>query len=645
MASNISNRIQSLSPILIDKIAAGEVIDGPYSVVKELIENSVDAGAARVVVETFGGGLEKIIIQDDGHGILYQDLESAVRRHATSKITSLDDIEKILTFGFRGEALASIASVSHLEIKSLREGDDHGGLIECRGGEILRVEPAPATGGTTITVSELFYSTPARKKFLKAERTENTRNQREVIKLALAHPNVHFIYKREGREFLNLPPVNDPRDRIAAIYRPKILNHLIEIDAHSDGVKLRGYITDENHYRANRDGQFQYVNGRHVELKNFSFLVKKSYGELLPHGTHPYFFLFLDADPERIDVNVHPAKKEVRLRDGSLINSLLIQSVSDALRPGEPISFADIYRGRRAAESAAHQNRSAEGSPALESLERILIPDSATGVQSMPEYPIQRGGADILSHDSQKHDLFTGGDSVTMNPGNGVGIGTGDAAGRSSAVELEPPHGNTPTEVDAPAEKGSFLPRRHFGVIFGTYILAEGEDGFYIIDQHTAHERINYERMRNNLEELRGQRQALLHPLSVDCLKDELEEILARKDVLLDCGFLVEEFGPSAYVVREVPSYIEPGTETEAILHVIRRVPDGEDGYRIYDELAAMKACKGSIKKNDYVPGATLSEILVQLSQCENPSRCPHGRPTMIKLAQHDLDRLFHRIR
>ena len=625
-ASNISNRIEALPPILIDKIAAGEVIDGPYSVIKELTENSIDAGARKIRIDTRGGGMDEIVIQDDGDGIFYEDMPLAIQRHATSKIRKLDDIEEILSFGFRGEALATISSVSHLEIKSLRRGEDQGGAIECRGGEVIRQAPSAAVPGTVITVSDLFYSTPARKKFVKSEKRENTLIYRELIKIAFANPQVHFIYHRDGKEFMNLPPTEDIRERFAAIYRKKILGHLIEIDAHMEGIRLHGFITDDNFYRANRDGQFQYVNNRHVDIKNFSFLVKKSYGELLPHGSHPYYFLFLELESGRVDVNVHPAKKEVRMTDSALINSLVIRSVSDALRPGEPLSFSRYHRGA-AGENGGGENEplrfpaadAGKSSPALSPVDGILLSEHTPGqTQPMPSYPVRGEGERAVMAGSETASLHSYTDSLETRNGARAG--------------------------EATEQETAFLPRRHFGVIFGTYILAEGDDGFYIIDQHTAHERINYERTRKNLEELQGKRQALLHPVTVDCTPDELDNVLEKKSELEAAGFLIEEFGRNAYLVRETPAYVEPGAETDAITHVIQRIMEGEDSYRIYDELAAMKACKASIKKNDHVAGGVLSEILVQLSQCENPSRCPHGRPTMVKLTQSELDRLFHRI-
>ncbi len=612
-ASTKNARIRRLPPVLIDKIAAGEVIEGPFSVIKELVENSLDAGATNVRIETRSGGMDLILIEDDGAGIHPDDLKFAVQRHATSKISELEDLDAILTFGFRGEALASIASVAHLDIKSRPAEERLGGRIECRGGELVHVEPAGCNPGTLIQVSELFYATPARRKFVKTERTENARNHKAVIQLALANPNVHFTYVRDGKEHLNLP-AQSLQDRIAQIYRSKIGEHLLEVEAETAGIRMTGFVTNENFFRANREGQFTFINGRAVDIKNFSYFVKKAYGELMPPGSHPYFFLFLEIDPDRVDVNVHPAKREVRLLDESSLHSLVVNNLGRVLRPDTPLAFARGFMERQI-HSYDRQHRPAHQPSRAEADDPVLLEGPEPNRPSFDIRPPTR----------------------TAPPPAFVDPETGEIR---EDVDVPVP-GDHPENRES--QQSTFLPTRHFGVFYGTYILAEGQDGLYIIDQHTAHERINYEKMRRKMEGMRGQRQSLLHPITIDCLPDELANVLARRDELLESGFLIEEFGPSTYIVREIPPYVDAGTETELILHLIHRVLEGEEGVRLYDEYAAMKACKASIKRNDYVSGEVLSEILRELATCENPSRCPHGRPTMLRISPDELDRMFHR--
>lgn len=617
-ASINSKRIQRLPPVLVDRIAAGEVIDAPYSVIKELAENSLDAGATRIVIETRAAGADLILVEDNGAGIHAEDLPASLERHATSKISDLEDLETIMSFGFRGEALAAIASVSHIEIRSRRADAKLGALIESRGGDIERSEPAACNPGTVIQVRDLFYATPARRKHLKSERTENIRIYQQIIRLALARPDVQFIYKRDDKEFLNLPAVADLRDRIAAIYQSKLERYLQPVEAESGGLRLHGYIAGPEYHRANRDGQFQFINGRSVEIRNFSYLVRKAYGELLPPGAHPYFFLFLEIDPTRVDVNVHPAKREVRLLDESLLHGLVVNSIARVLRPDSPLSFSGFS-------SLDHAPRLRHNYEPAASEQSILI-----------ERPFAAGG-----------EAFEIGAGAGRNSARSA-LAPGEILDESGEILAPGERRDSPGVLEsgegvADSRTRAFLPRRHFGVIFGAYILAEGDDGLYIIDQHTAHERINYEKMRSKMEGLRGQRQPLLHPFTIDCLPDELRSILERREELLESGFLIEEFGPRSYIVRETPGYLEPGGEQEVIVHLIHRILEGETGVRLYDEYAAMKACKASIKRNDYVSGPVLSDILQELAACENPSRCPHGRPTMIKITPDELDRLFYR--
>lgn len=613
-------RIHKLSPVLIDRIAAGEVVDGPYSVVKELVENSIDAGASSVIITTEGGGFNLIAIEDDGLGIPFDDLPASVDRHATSKINDLEDIENIYTFGFRGEALASISAVSHLELRSRNEYEEIGGILESRGGEIVRCEPVAFNRGTTVTVRDLFYSVPARRKFAKSERTENARIQLQIIKIAFAYNDVGFRYIRDGKTLLDLPAGEDLQERISRIYKiPNVEKKLIPIDAESGDLLIHGYISQPGFHKSNREGQFYFVNGRSVEFKNLPFLIKRIYGDQLPPGTNPYVFLFITADPGRIDVNVHPAKKEIRFLDEQLFQALVFRSVTNALRRDEPLTYENV-----------------SGS------EYMSVNDIIGGkVDRNHDYP----ESESVSQSSYIRDLITDGNVAPIS-GSVYEIGSSDqtdfAFEEKQAIDNRASSDGVSSESPG-FRKSSFLPRRHFGVIFGTYILAEGEDGLYVIDQHTAHERIHYERIRKDIQQRSGERQVLLHPVAVRVTEDDLLNVMNHAELLEKHGFLVDSISDYEYVVREVPFYVDTGMEEDLISGLIQRIMDGEDDYRIYDEFAAMKACKASIKRNDSVSGEVISEILMELSQAEDPSRCPHGRPTMIRITREELDKMFRR--
>lgn len=586
------NRIKRLPSVLVDRIAAGEVIEAPHSVIKELCENALDAGATRVEIETSGGGVDLLRVADNGTGIDPEDLPAAIERHATSKIGTLADLDSILSFGFRGEALASIASVSHLEIRTRRKGHDLAMRLRTRGGENAQIEPDSWPSGTQIIVGELFYSTPARRKFMRTERAENIRNQQTIIRLALSRPDVEFLYLRDGKEHFHFRSRGSLAERIHDIFGFDSNRLLVPVEGARAGLRLHGFVSAPELRRGSRDWQYQFVNGRAVEIRHLSFMVRKAYGEMLPAGMHPASFLFFEIDPLRVDVNVHPAKREVRLLDESQFFPLIQETLEAALSANAPLRV--------------QQSRFSTPSVYRHDLDRV---DAQTGELLLDTPPMP----------AQEHPIFAS----------------------------QPPGSDSPTVTAAsqPALGGhaAFRPLRHFGIIGGVYILAEDAEGLCLIDQHTAHERINYERIRRLLAARRGARQILLHPALVSCLPEELETILAHRGQLDEAGFVIDAAGPRTLALREIPDYIPADESADVFARMITRIVAGEKELALYDEYAAMKACKASIKRNDYVAGETLSEILRQLAECEDPTRCPHGRPTMMRISMSELDAMFQR--
>lgn len=582
-------RIHRLPSIVIDRIAAGEVIEGPSSVVKELLENAVDAGAKNVLLQTTSGGMNEVTVQDDGSGILYEDLPEALERHATSKIKSLEDVERILSFGFRGEALASIASVSLIEIQSRTGSAEIGGRVESRGGERGKAERMVCAQGTRVRVRDLFYATPARKKFIKSERAENQKILKELRRLALANPGVGFTWQRDGDDYLKLP-ASSAFERMLLIMNSESPDQWMGVEAQDEGISLKGWISSPEIKRSNRESQYVFVNGRWFEMKYLAYLLRQAYGELMPHGFYPAAVLYLEIDPASVDVNVHPTKKEVRFVQESRIHSLIIRTIQRRLASA-PVAYSDAALSRRFLPSAS-------GDPSM------------FHEQSLP------------------------------------GVGTADRPDRFSA--------NSPRESILPghAEEQSIEPvpgfpqprsLRQLGVVFGTYILAEGEDGLFLIDQHTAHERVNYEKKRAQFADLSVRTQPLLQPVPLNLPLEEISALEESREILQESGFEIDLIGAQTAAVRSVPAFVEPGTEAETLRYLIQRVLDGETTIHIFDEYAAMKACKASIKKNDRIPQEILGHILEDLLNCEDPSRCPHGRPTMIRISRDSLDRMFLR--
>ncbi|AAN48374.2 DNA mismatch repair endonuclease MutL [Leptospira interrogans] len=590
-------KIQELSPELINQIAAGEVIESAHSVVKELMENSMDASATQVDVESKDGGLSLLRITDNGTGIEPEDLEPALKRHATSKIQDYKDLESVLSYGFRGEALASIASVSRLTLESGTKEQKTAWKTRSVAGKISEKEEIPGFIGTKILVEELFFNTPVRRKFLKSIRSEDKKIRDRVTTQALAREDVRFRLFQDGKEVFVLPTRENKKERIIDLFGENFRDHLLEVSLERGGIQATGYISDPDFYKSNRTGQFIFINGRPIEIKYSSVLLKKAYDELLPPNGHPYCFLFFEIDPSRVDVNVHPAKREIRFLDEDGFNGFFLALIQKELRSSTPVSFLELKK-------------------------RLLKPAPETH-STTSFYQARSSGKNPLLG----RELFSG---VSKQEGfelDRMGPGV-------SLSEL----------TDERVKHSSFVPKKHFGVLFETFILAEAEDGFYIIDQHTAHERIRYEEVLRKLEKRNYGIQPLLTPIRIDVSKQEQEDILNRKKEYEEVGIFLDPLGEDSIVLREIPAYMEPGQEKEIVLDFLNRTEGKETSEpELYDLMAKCVACRSAIKKGDQLSDPILAEILNRLSYCENPSRCPHGRPTLVKLSRDDLERMFHR--
>ncbi|MCB1194362.1 MAG: DNA mismatch repair endonuclease MutL [Leptospiraceae bacterium] len=589
--------IHELDVSLINKIAAGEVIESAHSVIKELLENSLDANATEIKVETKSGGIDLIVVSDNGDGISEDDLELSLKRHATSKIENIQDLESILTYGFRGEALASIASVSKLKISSSTGNSLYGVTLATECGKLLSKEITSAAKGTTISIEDLFYNTPVRRKFLKSEISENKKIKDRIYATAISKNDIGFFYIQDGKEVIKLKP-EDKLDRIASVFGENLKNNLIEVQLEKKGIHCHGYISDPDFYRSNRSGQFIFVNDRPIEIKYSSYLLKKSYDELLPPGGHPWCFLFFHLEPNKIDVNVHPTKKEIRFLDEEGFNSFFLNLINAALRPNTPVgifekkhkiqNFQNFYKAKAAPTTI---------------FQEVLHQDIYPKAQKQTEYQIP--SPQDFSEESSK--------------------------GVREKINQKP-------------KFRKFFPKRHFGVIYETFILIESEDGFYIVDQHTAHERIRYEEVLNKYLLKSIDTQNLLTPIRMDLSLDESRELILLKDKLNKVGIVIDDLGGGTIIIREVPTFIDPGSEREVVFEFIEKLKlfEGKEP-ELYDTMAKSTACHSAIKKGDQLSDPILGDIIDKLSYCENPYRCPHGRPTLIKLTQEDLEKMFSR--
>ncbi len=590
-------RIHKLPDVLINQIAAGEVVERPFSVVKELVENALDAGAAKVEIELEEGGIRLIRVRDDGDGIAPEELPVAVQRHATSKIASLDDLEQVATLGFRGEALPSIASVSRFAIRSRRPEAEHGAALAIDGGRLGAVLPEPHPKGSTVEVRDLFYNVPARRKFLKAERTELNHIDDWLGSLALAKPAVELRVRHNGKAYKHYKPVDaDARhlERVAQVLGEGFAGQCLPVAAEHQGMVLRGWVGLPTAARSSADQQYFFVNGRAVRDKTVAHAVRQAYADVLYHGRHPAFVLFLDIDPLRVDVNVHPAKHEVRFRDGRSVHDFIYRSLHRLL--------ADTRAG------AAPE---ALPSPVMPS--PSAYPLAYAAPQTRMALPVQEN----LAHYR----------SLYAEPA--------EAAPAAAAQPMPEP----PTDGSPPL--GFALAQLH-----GVFILAENDAGLVLVDMHAAHERITYEQLKAAQGDGGIRSQPLLVPVSVPLSESEASASESLAEPLRELGFEVVRSGPQSVSVRAVPSLLADVDARQLFLDVLSEFREFGASRRLQEaqnELLSTMACHGSVRANRRLSLPEMNALLRAMEATERSGQCNHGRPTWVQLSRSELDRLFMR--
>ncbi|GAB1407181.1 DNA mismatch repair endonuclease MutL [Thermomonas brevis] len=598
------SHIRQLPDTLINQIAAGEVVERPASVVKELVENALDAGASRIDIDLEEGGVRLIRIRDDGGGIAPAELPLAVSRHATSKIASIDDLEAVATLGFRGEALPSVASVSRFRMASRRGDAEHGAELRIDGGKAGQVAPHPHPRGTTVEVRDLFYNVPARRKFLRAERTELSHIEEWLRSLALARPDVEIRvshngkpsrrWKGEGRlqEGTMLSDV-----RLHEALGAEFARNALRVDHAGAGLRLHGWIAQPAYNRASADQQYLYVNGRSVRDRNVAHAVRQAYSDVLFHGRHPAYVLFLELDPRGVDVNVHPAKHEVRFRESRLVHDF-------------------VYRALHAA-----------------------LADT-------------RAGADAMSMPPAQAAMPAGqGWSMPAPRQSAIGLRVADAPAAYAALyaprDAEAPigqHAPAPMPDDAPGG----MPPLGFAVaqLHGIYILAENADGLIVVDMHAAHERIGYEKLKAAHDGAGLRTQPLLVPSSLAVSEREADVAEREQATLAELGFEVQRSGPQSLLLRSVPALLAQG-DVEALLRdVLTDLREHGSTRRIAetrDELLATMACHGAVRANRRLTLPEMNALLREMEATERSGQCNHGRPTWTRFSLAEMDRWFLR--
>lgn len=610
-------RINILNPRLANQIAAGEVVERPASVVKELLENSLDAGASRLDIDIEQGGIKLMRVKDNGCGILKDDLALSLSRHATSKISDLEDLENIASLGFRGEALASISSVSRLNLlsKSVDEDDSAGWKVQTEGQSMeARVEPVAHPQGTTVEVRDLFFNTPARKKFLKTEKTEFSRIEEVVKRLALSRFDVQFTLQHNQRVIHQLRAAKsdvETQRRVSLVCGPAFVDNSVYVDVEAAGLRLWGWVSLPTFSRSQADLQYFYVNGRIIRDKLVTHAVKQAYRDVLFHGRHPAYVLYLELAPSAVDVNVHPTKHEVRFRDSRLVHDFLFSALHKAL--------ADV---RPDAQLAARQEAAASTSGA------------ASTAYAQPDFH-ERSQPSLNLSDS------------AGSPGHyysGAGPAGSFDRGRVAPGQVQDQLAALARLNDDNAE----VPPLGYAIaqLHGIYILAQNREGLIIVDMHAAHERITYERMKVACDNEELKMQPLLVPLSIAVSQAEADCAEEQSATLLSLGLELERVASESIVVRQVPSILKDSNVEQLVRDVLSDVLEYGSSDRILahqNELLSTMACHGSVRANRHLTIPEMNALLRDMEATERSGQCNHGRPTWVFQSLDQLDKLFLR--
>ncbi|GLQ45432.1 DNA mismatch repair protein MutL [Dyella lipolytica] len=603
------SRIRPLPPELINQIAAGEVIERPSSVVKELVENSIDAGATRIEVDIELGGARLIRVRDDGDGIAADDLPLAVASHATSKIGSFDDLEHVASMGFRGEALASMSSVARFAITSRLKGLDSAFRIEVDSGRMQAARPAQHPQGTSVEVRDLFYNVPARRKFLRAERTEFAHIDDLLKSLALARSGVEFRLSHNGKSVRVWKAARDEQamlTRVAEVLGDEFPQQSLRIDHATAGMRLSGWVGLPTASRSQADAQYFYVNGRLVRDRVVSHAVRQAYADVLFHGRYPAFVLYLDLDPAGVDVNVHPAKHEVRFREQRLVHDFLFRTLHEALAE------------TRAGQSVQPESTAWAAAPGVASPAAHAIGGQTTGWQS--------GFAQSRLHLG-----------VREEPLAGYAALMGEVA--SNHTDLLP-HTSSVNDGDAPPLGYAIAQLKTI------YILAENTHGLVLVDMHAAHERITYEKLKSARVCSNLRSQILLVPLSVAVSAKEAAAAEEHGEALAEWGLELSRSGPSAVVVRRIPALLEGADVAELTRNVLGELAQHGSSRQLQElenELLSTMACHGSVRAGRRLTLPEMNALLREMEATERSGQCNHGRPTWVQINMNELDKLFLR--
>ena len=670
--------INILDDLTINKIAAGEVVERPSSVTKELIENSIDASSTQIVIDIVDGGKKQIRITDNGEGIPSSEVDKSFLRHATSKIKKIDDLYDLYSLGFRGEALASIASVSRLEMITKTKDEPLGTKVVLEGGKEILKEPVGTKNGTTIIIKDLFFNTPVRQKFLKSTHAETINISDLINKLAIGNTNVQFKYINNGKLMLNTPGDNKLISVIRSIYGKEIVENLIEINEEGSFCNINGYIGNNNIYRSNKNLQHIYINNRYVRSKIILDAINEAYKSIIPINKHGVCFLNIDINPAKIDVNIHPTKMEIKFEnDKDLyieIRDLLKKKLLNTALIGKYENYDDKFKVNESKETYLQEkeaylqtfnnlNKENEEDKNLNkatpkndfselnsfmSLSEALsrnnkVEENKANKEKVKDNTITSNNIEkeikLQSIENKKNEFFIDG---VVDVSKSFSFDELNSLNEKNDKKAEL---NQISEENIKSEnRFSITDFRVVGSILNTYIVLEKNEAMYLLDQHAAHEKVLYEEYMKKFKNHKIDMQMLLDPIVMEFSNVDMMKIENNMDLFLNFGFEIELFGNNHIMVRVVPTIFGTPESEKFILQIIDNMEDLSSSYDLKGDKFASMACRAAIKANDKIHIIEMKKLLLQMEKCENPFTCPHGRPTIVEISKKEIEKMFKRI-
>jgi len=638
-------KIHELSDVLADQIAAGEVVERPASVVKELVENAIDAHSTQIDILVEEAGLKSIEIVDNGDGIATEDVPMAFERHATSKITTREDLFKVRSLGFRGEALPSIASVADVVLET-STGDETGTQIHIKGGQVVDQSLAAVRKGTDISVKDLFFNTPARLKYMKSPQTELANISDIVNRLALSYPEIAFTLSHEGRELIRTSGRGDLLQVIAGIYGVQNARKMVQFKGENVDFEISGYTSLPEFTRASRQYISVLINGRYVKNFKVTKAIIEGYGSKLMVGRYPVAVLNIKMDPLLVDVNVHPAKQEVRISQEPQLQELITKVIYKELAKENliPSAVKNLSTNRKVNtdqlqfnlnEASAKYSEFTKPASGVANVTEQQTASSAELFQALPSNGTQ---PIVIKHETDlKSAALT---SFQQKYTEEAQVAPFDEDRQVETAEV------SEGQIEQEAETKRFPTLQYVGQMHGTFLFAESEEGLYILDQHAAQERINYEYYREEIGKVSTDSQSLLVPIVLDYATSDVLKIQEKEDVLASCGIQLESFGPNSFVVRQHPTWFKAGQEEDTVREMIDYVLNDSrmTVAKFREKTAIMMSCKRAIKANHHLDDQQARQLIQDLAKTENPFNCPHGRPVLVHFSNSDMKKMFKRI-